>query len=142
MNIEELVQIKSYNGKGFKPLINYGGWRVAILRFIDSLKPENIDFFECHNETDEVFVLLEGKCLLFIQDPEDNRPSNIHAVYMEPLKLYNIRKGAFHSHALSPNASVLIIENENTNAENSTQNALTKQQKDQIISLSEDILLQ
>ena len=79
------VEISENTGEGYRPLVDYGEWRVAILRYIDELEPENITFMERHNETDEVFVLLEGRCTLFVGEGED-----IHAVEMEPHKLYNI----------------------------------------------------
>ena len=48
---------------------------------------------------------------------------------MEPLKVYNIRRGTWHSHTLSPDATVLIIENENTCDDNSPEAELTERQK-------------
>jgi len=45
MNIpKDLLEIKEYSEEGYKPIIDYGAWRVAILNFIDELLPENIDF--------------------------------------------------------------------------------------------------
>ena len=132
---EELVQIQEYSGEGYKPLIDYDTWRVAILRFIDELRPENIEHLECHLETDEVFVLLAGQCTLFIGTPDNDDDLGIEAIRMEPLKLYNIRQGVYHSHTLSQDASVLIVENRDTAASNSQRAKLTKAQKTQIISL-------
>ena len=39
---ETLLEIHDYNGEGYRPLIDYGAWRVAILNYIDELLPENI----------------------------------------------------------------------------------------------------
>lgn len=55
---EDLLEIREHNGRGFKPLISFGEWRVAILRFLDDLRTERIDSMERYTETDEVFVLL------------------------------------------------------------------------------------
>ncbi|NIN64422.1 MAG: hypothetical protein GTO63_06915, partial [Anaerolineae bacterium] len=67
MTIDEtLLEVYSHKGHGFMPLVRFGGWRVAVLRYLDSLMPENIETMERHEETDEVFVLLEGRCILFI----------------------------------------------------------------------------
>ena len=132
---EEFVQVREYSGEGYKPLVDYDTWRVAILRFIDELRPENIEHLECHLETDEVFVLLEGRCNLFIGVPDEAGIFNIESISMEPLKLYNIRKGVYHSHILSQDATVLIVENRDTTADNSQRINLTDAQRAKIISL-------
>ena len=49
---ENLLQIAEYNSEGYKPLVDFGTWRVAFLRFIDELIPENIHRLERHVETD------------------------------------------------------------------------------------------
>jgi len=132
---EGLVQVREYLGEGYKPLVDYDTWRVAILRFIDTLRPENIEYLECHLETDEVFVLLEGQCILFIGTPDEDGTFSIETISMKPLKLYNIRQGVYHSHTLSPNASVLVVENQDTTAANSRRINLTEAQRTKIISL-------
>lgn len=132
---EGLVQIREYWGEGYKPLVDYDTWRVAILRFIKELRPENLKYLECHLETDEVFVLLSGQCILFIGALENEGVSRIDSVVMEPMKLYNIRKGVYHSHILSQDATVLIVENRDTAADNSRRINLTDAQRAKIISL-------
>ena len=134
--MKDLVDIQAFDGEGYQPLVDYQAWRVAMLRYIDSLRPEQIDNLECHLETDEVFVLLQGRCLLFIGIPAEVGFEDIQAVDMEPLKLYNIRKGVYHSHTLSPDASVLIVENQDTGTANSHQIRLTDRERRQIITLS------
>lgn len=132
---EELVQVREYSGEGYKPLVDYDTWRVAILRFIEELRPENLKYLECHLETDEVFVLLSGQCTLFIGVLDNEGVSRIESISMEPLKLYNIRKGVYHSHILSQDATVVIMENRDTAADNSRRINLTEAQRAKIISL-------
>lgn len=128
-----LLDVKRYNDKGYSPLIDYNSWRVAILNYIDELDIQNITKFEKHNETDEVFVLLKGKFILFIGDKLDSEDGEIFGIKLEPLKLYNVKKGVWHNHTLSKDASVLIIENQNTCFENSTSlNLLPKYKKKMI----------
>ncbi len=125
----KLIEISEYTGEGYRPLVDYGAWRVAILRYLDELKPENITFLERHNETDEVFVLLSGRCVLFVADAD----GQIQAVDMLPQKIYNIKRGVYHSHTLSENAVVLVVENRDTGAENSERLFLSPQQMQQLI---------
>jgi hypothetical protein len=135
---ETLLEIREYNGVGYLPLIDYGAWRVAILRFIDELLPQNLGEMQRHDETDEVFVLLAGRCILFIGEGQE-RVLAIHAQDMEPLKLYNVKRGCWHTHTLTADASVLIVENRDTTTHNSTQIPLDKNQRERIIELTRQL---
>ena len=130
-----LLEISDYTGEGYRPLIDYGQWRVAILRYIDELLPENIGKMQRHNETDEVFVLLSGRCILFLGEG-DEAVGEIHAQDMQPLKLYNVKRGAWHSHTLDEAATVLIVENRDTTSANSPEVELTADQRQQLIELT------
>jgi mannose-6-phosphate isomerase-like protein (cupin superfamily) len=88
---ETLLEVREYTGISYQPLIDYGAWRVAILHYIDKLLPQNLDKMQRHDETDEVFVLLSGRCILFIGEG-DERISAVYTQDMEPLKLYNVKK--------------------------------------------------
>jgi hypothetical protein len=133
---EALLEVREYTGEGYLPLIDYGAWRVAILRFIDELLPERIDAMQRHDETDEVFVLLSGRCILFLGEG-DAGVDAIHAVDMQPLKLYNIKRGCWHTHTLDAAATVLIVENRDTSDANSTDLALTAAQREQLVGLTQ-----
>jgi L-ascorbate metabolism protein UlaG (beta-lactamase superfamily) len=113
-----LIEVSGYDGPGFRPLVDHGAWRVAVLNHIDHLDPQNLKDMQRHDETDEVFVLLKGRCILFVGDGADEA-GTIHAVDMAPLTLYNVKRGVWHNHTLTPDASVLVIENRDTTVENS-----------------------
>jgi len=132
---ESLLQITEYTGEGYLPLVDYQSWRIAILRYIDELLPQSIDKMQRHDETDEVFVLLAGRCILFLGEGGDHI-SEIHAQDMQPLKLYNVKKGCWHSHTLSPDATVLIVENRDTASHNSPEIMLDANQRAQLIELT------
>jgi hypothetical protein len=115
---ETLLEIRDYQGDGYQPVIDFGAWRVAILRYHDELLPEHITTMQKHDETDEVFVLLEGRCILFLGAGRE-RVEAIAAQEMEPLKLYNVKRSAWHTHTLAPDTTVLIVENRDTTLDNS-----------------------
>ncbi len=125
---ETLLEVREYTGEGYRPLIDFGAWRVAILRYHPELLPRHIERMQRHDETDEVFVLLAGRCILFLGDGSDE-VTRIFAQDMEPLKLYNVKRGAWHTHTLSENASVLIVENRDTTLDNSPTIALSESQR-------------
>lgn len=139
MNIEQkLLDIKTYSEEGYRPVIDYDSWRVAVLNYCDELLPENITKFQRHDETDEVFVLLKGSCILFIGEG-DEEITEIHAQSMEPLKLYNVKKSVWHSHSLSQEAMVLIVENRDTTDANSPEIKLNRKQRNQLIRLADEL---
>lgn len=138
-NIDEhLLEIRSFDGAGYQPLIDYDKWRVAILRYCDDLLPGRIFAMQRHDKTDEVFVLLEGRCILFLGEGNDTVTS-ITAVDMAPRKLYNIKRGVWHSHTLSNDASVLIVENRDTTIQNSPKKLLNDDQRRRIVDITHEL---
>ncbi len=135
---ESLLTFSDFRGIGYRPLVDYGAWRVAVLRFIDELLPENITAMQRHDETDEVFVLLEGRCILFIGEGRET-VERIRAADMQPGKLYNVRRGAWHTHTLDADAHLLIIENCDTGDANSPKLALTEAQRGELARLTREL---
>jgi mannose-6-phosphate isomerase-like protein (cupin superfamily) len=121
---KEWIEVSSYQGEGYLPMIDYGTWRVAILRYCEELEVQNLATMQKHDETDEVFILLEGNCVLFTGGNQ-NSIGEIDAIAMEPLQLYNVKKGTWHTHTLDHAATVLIVENRDTCDMNSPTNQLT-----------------
>jgi ureidoglycolate hydrolase len=105
---------------------------VAILRYHPELEAQAIQTMQRHDETDEVFVLLNGRFILFIGEGGDEIDA-ISAVDLQPLKAYNVKKGAWHTHTLSHDAMVLIVENQDTRDANSPTRALTPEQRSAIV---------
>lgn len=134
----DTLEVSSFHGEGYLPLIDFESWRVAELRYIDELEPDRIDNMQKHNETDEVFVVLEGDFVLFLGGDGDEI-GEIEAVKLEPLKLYNVKKGTLHTHSLEKNCTCLIIENKNTTDENSPKIKINKEQSEKIINLYNEI---
>jgi len=132
---EELLEIRQYSGAGYKPLIDYGAWRVAILRWEEASLPGNITCMERHTQTDEVFVLLEGQATLILGGNSINVDS-IQPQRIESGKLYNVKQDAWHTVLLSRDASILIVENRNTGEDNTEYCSLSPDLKKAIISLS------
>jgi ureidoglycolate hydrolase len=138
-NIDEhLLEIHDCEGTGYKPLIDFDKWRVAILRYSDELLPERIITMQRHNETDEVFVLLEGRCILFIGEVNDTI-SSITGIDLEPQKIYNVKRGVWHSHTLNNDASVLIVENRDTTSQNSPKKFLNDDQRQRLTDITREL---
>ena len=114
---EELIEIQDYQGEGFRVLISFGAWRVAVLRYLDEIQPEKNASLERHTQTDEVFILTQGRGVLILGG---NGPRVEHLV-LQPLaagKVYNVRRDVWHTVLLSRDATVLIVENQDTGTAN------------------------
>ncbi|WP_035571545.1 hypothetical protein [Halonatronum saccharophilum] len=135
---KDLLEVKEYTSEGYKPVVDYDQWRVAVLNYCDELLPEKIDKMQKHDQTDEVFVLLKGQCILFIGEGEEDI-ADIHGEDMEPFKLYNVKRSVWHTHTLSEDAMVLIVENRDTNLDNSPEKDLNEDQRSQLVELTQNL---
>jgi hypothetical protein len=129
---ESLLEIRDYDGEGFKPLIFFDSWRVAMLRYIDELQADRIVSMERHMETDEVFVLLRGNGTLIL----GGNGSKCEGALPQPMeigRIYNVRRLAWHTVLLSPDASVLLMENHDTDEHNSEYDTLSAEQRADIV---------
>jgi hypothetical protein len=135
---ESLIEISAHDGPDYMPLIDYQSWRVALMNYTPDCIAEKITRMQKHTETDEVFVLLTGRCILFLGEGDDF-VTKVHAVNMEPYKLYNVKRGAWHSHTFSEDARVLIVENRDTVEENSPFIGLSSVQCSQITSIVHEL---
>jgi len=99
------IQPVTFTGRGFQTLVRSGGWKVCFSRYSENASA----VMKRHLETDEVFILLEGSAMLYVED---------ESVPMERCTLYNVKKGLWHRAVLSEDAAVLVVENSDTTAEN------------------------
>jgi len=136
--LESLLEIREHNGPDYKPLIDFQSWRVALMNYTPDLVPEKIYRMQKHTETDEVFVLLVGKCILFLGEGGE-RVTAIYAESMEQFKLYNVKRGAWHSHTFSEDAKVLIVENRDTTDVNSPFVDLSREQQARVVELVKEL---
>lgn len=132
---ESLIEVREHYGADYMPLVDYQSWRVALMNYTPDLLPEKINRMQKHTETDEVFVLMKGRCILLIGEGKE-RVVKIHAVDMELYKLYNVKKNVWHSHTFSEDARVLIVENCDTVEENSPFVSLSESQCKEVVGLT------
>lgn len=114
----EGLEISSYEEKGYKPVVDFESWRVALINGAAVYEGAKISSLSCHSKTDEIFVLLQGSCMLVVagKGPE---PGNVEKVWLREGLLYNVTKGTWHNEYLLPGAKVLIVENADTSEANS-----------------------
>lgn len=121
------MEITNFPKQGYEPLVDFEDWRVAVLNFCEDVRLESIHSMQKHDFTDEVFVLVSGRCTLFLAG-NGERPGEIEALVLEKGKVYNVKKGFWHNHILDEKGSVLIVENRNTCDANSPVCLLTEEE--------------
>lgn len=135
---EKLLEVREHSDPGYLPLVDFEAWRVAVLNFAEELRPEKITRMQRHNETDEVFVLLKGRAILFVGEG-DEQVTEIHGQLLEPYRIYNVKKAVWHHHTLSEDGMVLVVENRDTTYDNSPFCELTPSQHQKIVSLTNEL---
>jgi len=111
------IEAHDISKPGFHPVVDFESWRVAIFNDAEIWQEKNISYLQKHDLSDEVFVLLEGSCTLIIS--EETIPKKLYGIKMEKGKVYNIKKGVWHTHVLEEGTKVIVVENSNTSPDNS-----------------------
>lgn len=137
---KEYIDVLSLESVGYKPIDSYQNWLVAVLNYTDEYLPQNIETLQKHVETDEIFVLLSGNCVLYCGGNDKDALGEITAVQLETKKLYNVKRGTWHSHSLSKDGSMLIVENKDTTDDNSFELELNSDQKAKLVNLGKQYL--
>lgn len=132
----ELIEIHRHTHPAYQPLVDYQSWRVAVLNHVETLDASQLHDMQRHDETDEVFVLLGGRCILFLGEGDETVEA-IHAVDLKPATIYNVKRGVWHNHTLTPDASVLVVENRDTTTENSPFRELNLAQRGELVAHTE-----
>lgn len=112
----------------YQAAIDYESWRVAILNSSPQYTLDRLTIWQRHSQTDEVFVLLKGRCLLLVAG-NDEMPGEFWGEELVPGCVYNVKRDVWHTHLLDENASVLIVENRNTSLSNSPVCPITDAQR-------------
>lgn len=112
-----MVEVFAHEGGGFKAVMEFESWRVAIINHAPHMCREAITQLSRHLETDEVFVLFAGQASIYWADGET--PEEIRVTPLLPQKVFNVRRGTWHVIVTEPGASLAVMENSDTGAHNS-----------------------
>lgn len=117
----------AFEGEGMTRVFENEKWTVGIKNWKPMNDIANINNMERHNQSDELFILLNGRCtLLFANETADGL--DIQAVEMEPMKVYNIPKTLWHNTVTQKDTKLALIEDSSTGSANSDNLDLTEAQ--------------
>ena len=121
----------AFEGEGLTRVFENEKWMVGIKNWKPMNDIANINNLERHNETDELFILLNGQCtLLYANETADGL--DIQAVRMEPLKVYNIPRTLWHNTVTQKDTKLALIEDSSTGSANSDVLDLTEAQIERV----------
>lgn len=112
------IQKYEYEGEGLTRVFENEKWMVGIKNWKPANDIANTNCLERHNKTDELFVLLEGSCVLLYAN-EENGELVINAVKMEPMKVYNIPATLWHNTVTQKDTKLILVEDSSTGSDNS-----------------------
>ncbi|MEG0512061.1 MAG: hypothetical protein RR653_05005 [Clostridia bacterium] len=127
-----LLETYQHESEGIGGVIAFEEWQTCILNYLPRLAPERVMDMQRHTETDEVFVLLKGKVILFVADGRDAPHGELYATELQHGKAYRVKKNVWHTQTMSPDGKVLLVENRNTVVENSPRCPLSEAQRHQL----------
>ncbi len=108
-----MIEKLNFTGENYKPVLITDKWQVAYLNTCPEYELESIKKMDVHHNTDEAFVLLEGRAVLIAAEIVSN-DIVFELVDMEQGVTYNLPMGRWHNIALLKNTRVYLIEDANT----------------------------
>ncbi len=132
------LEVFHWEEQGYQPLIFFDDWQVALLNWEPGFDLRNLGEIECHHQTDEVFVLLRGKALLFTLTGD----GQMQAEDMQPGVLYNVPAGVWHNLLSTRDAAWVIVEKRDTHLNDVEFRQLTQDEKDRLSSSFPEWLMQ
>ena len=112
------LQVLEFNDTGLSRVYENKDWMVGIKNWKPANDKANIDCLERHNETDELFVLLSGACILLTATGKAGG-LQIKATAMEQNKVYNIPRSLWHNTVTRKDTKLILVEATSTSSANS-----------------------
>lgn len=114
---EQLMTVGRSFAQTYQPVLDFHGWKVAMLRHFDIVAPETFYRVERHWNTNEVFLLTAGQADLIIFEG-DAQPSGTYYVFpMELNVAYDIAQSVWHHVVMSKDAHIVLFERSETGLE-------------------------
>jgi ureidoglycolate hydrolase len=107
-----------FTGEGMSRVYENSKWTVGIKNYKPANDIANINCIERHNQTDELFVLLCGNCVL-VYATQENGKFIFKALKMEFNKVYSIPQSLWHNTITQPDTKMILIEDSSTGMSNS-----------------------
>jgi ureidoglycolate hydrolase len=117
--LADLVQVGASFAQTYAPVLEFEGWRVAMLRYNEAVAPANLTRVERHWNSNEVFILTAGAAdLIILGSSEEERERDVPVRYfvehMRPSVAYNVGQSVWHHVVMTQDAHIVLIEKADT----------------------------
>ncbi|HOQ98134.1 MAG TPA: hypothetical protein PLJ35_04870 [Anaerolineae bacterium] len=123
------LETYGWDGEGYRPLVFSSDWQVAILNWEPAADPARLGKVERHVGTDEVFVLLRGRAVLFTWSDA----GEFALVEAAPGVVYNVTAGTWHSVITTTGASWIIVEARDTHLHGTEMRPMTPGERAELL---------
>jgi hypothetical protein len=113
------IQSWEFGAEGLRRVYENSKWMVGIKNWKPANDVANVDCLERHNETDELFILLSGSCVLLSANEKQGGVLELSATKMVPGKVYNIPRSLWHNTVTSKDVKLILVEDSATGSANS-----------------------
>ena len=110
MQAKNLIGTYNYTEENYNPVLMTEKWQVAYLNSCPEYELKAINKVDVHENTDEAFILLEGRAVLIAAEVSIAK-TEFDLLDMVPGTTYNIPSGVWHNIVLLEKTRVLIVEN-------------------------------
>ena len=129
--MNKLLSVTNYDGAGIGGTVEGREYTILLLNYLPRLSPDKIADMQRHLETDESFILLQGKAVLFAAAGEEV-PGELEHYVLQPGVIYTVPRNIWHTQCMTQDAKILLVENSGTVAENSPRCPITEEQRRQV----------
>lgn len=102
-----MVTVNTYKENGFYPVVHNSIFKCAFITAHPSYACGPVKEMKRHNDSDEVFVLLEGAATLYTCDSLEDE---VTVTKLQSRIAYNVEAGTWHHLAVSEDAVVFVAE--------------------------------
>lgn len=121
------AEILFYEGEGIHWAYKNEKWVVCIKNWKPDNDIDGIHHLEVHHETDEQFILVQGKAILIVADRKEDK-FDIELIKMEQGKVYNVPKETWFYTITQKDTKMMYVQDSGTSMENSDFMELTKEE--------------
>lgn len=111
------IGVYAFTGEGMARVYENEKWMVGLKNWKPANDIAGIDCLERHHLTDELFVLLSGRCWL-LSAVEKEGVLDFAVTEMVPMQVYNIPATLWHNTVTQKDTKLVLIEDANTGAGN------------------------
>lgn len=107
-----IIEVFNSDNDGFSKILDIENCIIGIIKGCESITEKNQKKTERHLDTEEIFIPIAGKSSLYVGEER-------YKVELEIGKVYNVKKGVWHSFVSDIDALVVVVEKKGTGEKNS-----------------------